>query len=149
MDRTLIWALVGIGTLAAVSIAYHDMADITDRRPLFSETKAVDEQQLRDKLESQGYSTVQISQDQGRLIATALKDGKKTRWVIDPKTGQDDSLFYDDDDCCRRARRRSRHEGESHAPGFSARAVGRCSFHGSGDDDDSRIEFRRRSADSL
>jgi hypothetical protein len=98
VDRTVMWAFIGVGALAAASVVFHDLGDITDRRPLFSETQPVDEQQLHDRLMAQGYSTVQITEDQGRLIATALKNGKKSRFVIDSKTGQDDSLFYDDDD---------------------------------------------------
>jgi len=98
MDRMVIWALLAVGTLAAASVAFHEATDWTDRRELFSANQPVNEQQLRDKLQSEGYSTVQVVEDQGRLVATALKDGKKSRFVIDSKTGKEDSLFYDDDD---------------------------------------------------
>lgn len=98
MDRTVIWAFAGVAALAAISVYFHEVSDNTDRRDLFASAQPVNEELLRAKLQSDGYDTIQILEDQGRLVATALKDGKKSRFVIDSKTGKDDSLFYDDDD---------------------------------------------------
>lgn len=99
MKRETVWAFAGIGLLAAASIAMHELGqDGTEHRELFSATGPITEQQLTDRLESQGYSTVRISQDGRYFIATALKEGKRSRFVLESDTGREASLWYDDDD---------------------------------------------------
>ena len=99
MRRDVLWVFAGVGLLAAASITMHDLGDNgTERRELFAGTGPITEQQLTERLESEGYSTVRISQDGRYFIATALKDGKRKRFVLESDTGREASLWYDDDD---------------------------------------------------
>ena len=99
MKREVVWAFAGVGLLAAASITMHELGqDGTEHRELFAANGPITEQQLTERLESEGYSTVRISQDGRYFIATALKDGKRKRFVLESDTGRDASLWYDDDD---------------------------------------------------
>jgi hypothetical protein len=85
--------------VAIAVVVVTDQMNPTEHRDLFSADQPVTEQMLRERLESEEYSTVQIMEDKGNLIATALKkDGDKARFVVSTKTGKDESLWYDDDD---------------------------------------------------
>jgi hypothetical protein len=98
MRREIVWAFLGIGALAAASVAMHELGQDTEHRELFAGTGPITEQQLTQRLESEGYSTVRISQDGRYFIATALKAGKRSRFVLESDTGREASLWYDDDD---------------------------------------------------
>ena len=98
MRRDILWAFVGVGILAAASITMHELTHDTEHRELFAGTGPISEQQLTERLESEGYSTVRISQDGRYLIATALKNGKRSRFVLESDTGREASLWYDDND---------------------------------------------------
>jgi hypothetical protein len=98
MRREIVWAFLGIGALAAASVAMHELGQDTEHRELFTATAPITEQQLTQRLESEGYSTVRISQDGRYFIATALKAGKRSRFVLESDTGREASLWYDDDD---------------------------------------------------
>jgi hypothetical protein len=99
MDRSTIIIMGVLGSLAAIAVVTGEMGP-TEHRELFAAVGPVTAPLLRERLESDGYSTVQITEDhdQGVLIATALKEGKKSRFVISAKDGRDESLWYDDDD---------------------------------------------------
>ena len=99
MRRDIVWAFAGVGLLAAASIAMHELGhNGTEHRELFAATGPITEQQLTQRLESEGYSTVRISQDGRYFIAAALKDGQRSRFVLESDTGREASLWYDDDD---------------------------------------------------
>jgi len=99
MKRDVIWAFAAVGLLAAASITMHELGgNGTERRELFTVTGPISEQQLTERLESEGYSTVRISQDGRYFIATALKNGKRSRFVLESDTGREASMWYDDDD---------------------------------------------------
>ena len=99
LRRDIVLAFAGVGLLAAASIAMHELAgNGTERRELFAGTGPISERQLTERLESEGYSTVRISQDGRYFIATALKNGKRSRFVLESDTGREASMWYDDDD---------------------------------------------------
>jgi predicted aspartyl protease len=98
MNRSTVWIAGGVAAMAIAFAVISEQMDLTEHRDLFSTEQPVTEQQLRDRLESEGYATVQIAQDRGNFIVTALKNGKESRFVVNTQTGKDESRWYDDDD---------------------------------------------------
>jgi hypothetical protein len=71
------------------------MAEPT-RGPVFIPgDKPVTEDQVRQKLQSEGWSNIQIAREGRYLEATGSKDGQTNRLEVDPQTGR---LRADDDD---------------------------------------------------
>jgi hypothetical protein len=93
MDRRyIIAALVG-GTLA-VTAAVVAIADAPD--PVFiAGDKPVTEEQIRAKLQADGYGDIRIIREGQYFEAAGAKDGKLAKLRIDAQTGR---LADDDDD---------------------------------------------------
>jgi hypothetical protein len=94
MDRRFIVALIGgIALIAATGVL---IATAQPRGAVFiAGDQPVTEAQVREKLQSDGYSNIQIVR-QGRFIeAMGSKDGKTGKVLVDARTGR---LADDDDD---------------------------------------------------
>jgi hypothetical protein len=63
----------------------------------------VTEQQVRQKLQSEGWSDIKIVRDGRYLETTASKDGQTTRIAVDSQTGRLRDTDDDDDDSARPA----------------------------------------------
>jgi hypothetical protein len=90
------WAIgaTGIAVIAAIGFAYV-MAEANRGPVLIPGDKPVTEDQVRQKLQSDGWSNIQIARDGRYLEATGSKDGQTSKMEVDSKTGR---LRADDDD---------------------------------------------------
>jgi len=94
MARVFIGILIGsflgggLGALIAVSNEREDDIFVASDQPLT-------EDQVRAKLQSNGWTAVQVSRDERYIEATASKDGRVARLMIDSLTGK---LIADDRD---------------------------------------------------
>ncbi len=77
----------GIGALIAVSNSQGDI--------FIASGQPVTEDQIRAKLQSQGWTAIQVTSDERYIEATASKEGRVARLMIDSLTGQ---LIADDRD---------------------------------------------------
>jgi len=77
----------GIGALIAVSNSQGDI--------FIASGQPVTEDQIRAKLQSQGWTAIQVTRDERYIEATASKEGRVARLMIDSLTGQ---LIADDRD---------------------------------------------------
>src|SRR5262245_32798061 len=94
MNRRLVAALIGGTALAAAAGAL--IATAQPRGAVFiAGDQPVTEAQVREKLQSDGYSNVQIARHGNLFEATGWKDGKTGKVVVDSRTGR---LADDDDD---------------------------------------------------
>ncbi len=98
MKRTIIWSIAG-GALLAAAAALVIAAPERDRGSAFIEgSKPVSEEQVRQKLVSDGWTNVQVVR-RGRLImAMGSKDGWSDALEIDAFTGRLRTVDDDDDD---------------------------------------------------
>ena len=78
----------GLGALIAVSNEGESDIFIASDQP-------VTEDQVRAKLQSEGWTAIQVSRDERYIEATASKDGRVARLMIDSLTGK---LIADDRD---------------------------------------------------
>jgi len=95
MKRAIAWSIAG-GILLAAAAALVIAAQERDRGAVFIEgSKPVTEEQVRQKLGSDGWTNVQVVR-RGRLVlAMGSKDGRTDAFVVDAFTGR---LRTDDDD---------------------------------------------------
>jgi len=94
MGRVLIGILVGAflgGGLGALIAMSNDR----DGDIFISSDVPVTEDQVRVKLLSEGWAAIQVTRDERYIEATASKDGRTARLMIDSLTGQ---LITDDRD---------------------------------------------------
>ena len=98
MRRAIIWSVAG-GILLAAAAALVIAAPERDRGPVFVEgSRPVTEEQVRQKLMSDGWTNVQVVR-RGRLVmAMGSKDGRTDALVVDAFTGRLRSDGDDDDD---------------------------------------------------
>jgi hypothetical protein len=99
MNRSQMWAIgaTGIAVIAAVGFAYV-MAE-ANRGPVFiAGDRPVTEDQVRQKLQSEGWSDIQIARDGRYLEATGSKDGQASKMEVDSRTGRLRAGDDDDDD---------------------------------------------------
>ena len=94
MNRRVAAALVvGAGLLAATGVL---IATAQPRGAIFiAGDRPVTEEQIREKLQTDGYSNVQIMRQGNFFEAMGSKDGKTGKVVVDARTGR---LADDDDD---------------------------------------------------
>jgi hypothetical protein len=97
MDRRWILAgsgmlLLGIAGVAMVS------AEPSRGRAFIAGDQPVTEDQVRQKLQSDGWSNVQIVRDGRYFEAMGSKDGETTKVAVDAKTGRLRAADDDDDD---------------------------------------------------
>jgi hypothetical protein len=95
MKRVIAWSIAG-GVLLAAAAAFVIAAPERGKGPIFIEgSRPVTEEQVRQKLVSDGWTNVQVVR-RGRLVmAMASKDGRTDAFAIDAFTGR---LHVDDDD---------------------------------------------------
>jgi hypothetical protein len=96
MNRNQIWAIGVTGIVVIVAIWFAYVMAEANRGPIFiAGDKPVTEEQVRQKLQSEGWSNIQIARDGRYLEATASKDGQASKMEVDSRTGR---LRADDDD---------------------------------------------------
>ncbi|MBX9842069.1 MAG: PepSY domain-containing protein [Xanthobacteraceae bacterium] len=96
MNRSLMWTLGGV-FLVLVTIAAVVTA-VPSRGPVFiAGDQPVTEDQVRQKLASDGWSNVQIVRDGRYFEAIASKDGQNNKIVVDSQTGRLRGTDDDDD----------------------------------------------------
>ena len=86
MGRVLIGILIGAflgGGLGALIVMYNSEGDI-----FTASGQSVTEDQVRAKLQSQGWTAIQVTSDERYIEATASKEGRVARLMIDSLTGQ-------------------------------------------------------------
>src|SRR5215472_7828689 len=98
MRRAVMWSVAG-GILLATAAALVIAAPERDRGAVFIEgSKPVTEEQVRQKLVSDGWSNVQVVR-QGRIVmAMGSKDGRTGAFAVDALTGRLRGDGDDDDD---------------------------------------------------
>jgi hypothetical protein len=70
-----------------------------NRGPIFiARDRPVNEDQVRQKLQSEGWSNVQITRDGRYLEATGSKDGQTSKMEVDSRNGRLRASGDDDDD---------------------------------------------------
>jgi hypothetical protein len=95
MDRRLlIGALLGGGAVLAATGAVIAIAE-TPGPAFIAGDKPVTEEQVRAKLQADGYADVRIVREGQFFEATGAKDGKGAKLRVDSRTGR---LATDDDD---------------------------------------------------
>jgi len=94
MNRRIAEALIiGAALLGATGVL---IATAQPRGAVFiAGDKPVTEDQIREKLQSEGYSNIQIVRQGNYFEALGSKDGKTGKLVVDARTGR---LADDDDD---------------------------------------------------
>ena len=96
MNQKLMWTIGAGGVLlVGVTALVMTMAEPTRGRVLIAGDKPVTEDQVRQKLQSEGWSNIQIRRDGRYLEAIGSKDGQISRMEVDSRTGR---LRADDDD---------------------------------------------------
>jgi len=94
MNRRLVVALIGGTALVAATGILIAMAQ-PKGAVLIAGDQPVTEAQVREKLQSDGYSNIQIVRQGHFLEALGSKDGKTGKVLVDARTGR---LAEDDDD---------------------------------------------------
>jgi hypothetical protein len=94
MTRRFVAGLItGAALLAATGVV---IATAEPRGPVFiAGDQPVTEAQVRDRLQSQGFTNIQIARRGNYFEAVGAKDGKSGKVVVDARTGR---LADDDDD---------------------------------------------------
>ena len=99
MNPRLIWTLGTGGVLLAGGIGLAMVMAEPTKGPVFiAGDKPVTEDQVRQKLQSDGWSDVQIARDGRYLEATGSKDGQASKMEVDSQTGRLRAGDDDDDD---------------------------------------------------
>ena len=99
MNQKLMWTIGAGGLLLVGATALvMTMAEPTRGRVLIAGDKPVTEDQVRQKLQSEGWSNIQIARDGRYLEATGSKDGQTSRMEVDSQTGRYRADDDDDDD---------------------------------------------------
>jgi hypothetical protein len=99
MNPRLIWTLGTGGALLAGGIGLAMVMAERTKGPVFiAGDKPVTEDQVRQKLQSDGWSNVQIARDGRYLEATGSKDGQTSKMEVDSQTGRLRAGDDDDDD---------------------------------------------------
>src|SRR5437763_4882840 len=97
MDRR--WILAGGGVfLLGIAGAAMVFAEPSKGPVFIAGDKPVTEDQVRQKLQSDGWSDVQIARDGRYLEATGSKDGQTSKMEVDSQTGRVRADNDDDDD---------------------------------------------------
>ena len=99
MNQKLMWTIGAGGLLLVGATALvMTMAEPTRGRVLIAGDKPVTEDQVRQKLQSEGWSNIQIARDGRYLEASGSKDGQTSRMEVDSQTGRYRADDDDDDD---------------------------------------------------
>ena len=92
MGRVLMAILIGaaLGGAVAALVAVSDEGDV-----FIASDQRITEEQVRAKLQSEGWADIKTSRDDRYIHATASKNGRTGRLTLDSLTGQ---LITDDRD---------------------------------------------------
>jgi hypothetical protein len=94
-----LWTIGIGGVLLAGGIGLAMVMAEPTKGPVFiAGDKPVTEDQVRQKLQSEGWSNIQIGRDGRFLEATGSKDGQAGRMEVDSQTGRLRASDDDDDD---------------------------------------------------
>jgi len=98
MRAAIKWAIGGAFLITAVTGLAMVMAE-PDRGPVFiAGDQPVTEDQVRQKLQSDGWSNVQIIRQGGWIEAIGVNNGQTNKVVVNSKTGRLRANDDDDDD---------------------------------------------------
>ena len=96
LNRKLLLLLIGI---SAVTVTASLMIANGQQTPvLIAGDRLVTEAQLREKLQTEGWSNIQIAQDGKYFRVTGYKYGKMAQLAVDSQTGRLRANNDDDDD---------------------------------------------------
>lgn len=98
MNRKLMWTIGVGGLLVAASGLAIVMAEPTKGPVFIAGDQPVTEDQVRQKLQSDGWTNIQIVRDGRYLEAIASKDGRNSKVEVDSQTGRLRAADDDDDD---------------------------------------------------
>jgi len=99
MNRKLIWAGSGLLLLGLIGVAMVTAEPEGAKGPVFiAGDKPVSEDQVRQKLQSDGWSNVQIVRDGQYLEAIGSKDGQSAKVAVNAQTGRLRAADDDDED---------------------------------------------------
>ena len=97
MRRMILLTTAGGFMVAATGLAIV-MAAPNQGPAFIAGDQPVTEDQVRQKLQSEGWSNVQIVREGRYIEATALKDGQSSKIAVDSQTGRLRGADDDDDD---------------------------------------------------
>src|SRR5262249_38579987 len=99
MNSKSMWILGTSGALLAGGIGLAMVMTEPTKGPVFiAGDKPVTEEQVWQKLQSDGWSNIQIARDGRYLEATGSKDGQASKMEVDSRTGRLRAGDDDDDD---------------------------------------------------
>jgi hypothetical protein len=94
-----LWTIGAGGVLLAGGIGLAIVMAEPTKGPVFiAGDKPVSEDQVRQRLQSEGWSDIQIARDGRYLEATGSKDGQTSKMEVDSQTGRLRAADEDDDD---------------------------------------------------
>ncbi len=97
MNRLVLWGVAAIlllgGAVAAVAVSERDTGS-----PYIAGDQPVTEDQVRQKMQTDGWTNVQIVREGRYFQAIGSKDGQARRITIDSQTGRLREVGDDDDD---------------------------------------------------
>jgi Peptidase propeptide and YPEB domain len=97
MNRLIVWTAAGGFVVAATGLAIV-MAEPSKGPAFISGDQPVTEEQVRQKLQSEGWSNIQTVRDGRYIEAIASKDGQNSKIAVDSQTGRLRAAGDDDDD---------------------------------------------------
>ncbi len=97
MNRVLVWT-IGVVAAAAITGFVVVMAEPRTGPVFIAGDKPVTEQQIRQKLEAEGWTNIQVSREGRYFEAVASKDGRSSKVDVDAQTGRLRPADDDDDD---------------------------------------------------
>jgi len=99
MNQKLVWIIGTGGVLLAAGVGFAIVTAEPTKGPVFiAGDKPVTEDQVREKLQSEGWSNIQMARDGRYLAATGSKDGQTSKMEVDSQTGRLRADNDDDDD---------------------------------------------------
>jgi hypothetical protein len=99
MNQKLMWTIGTGSALLAAGVGFAIvMAEPTEGPVFIAGDKPVTEDQVRQKLQSEGWLNIQIARDGRYLEATGSKDGQTNTVEVDSQTGRLRADNDDDDD---------------------------------------------------
>jgi len=97
MNRMILWTAAGGFVAAATGLAIV-MAQPNKGPAFISGDQPVSEEQVRQKLQSEGWSNIQTVREGRYIEAIASKDGQNIKIAVDSQTGRLRAADDDDDD---------------------------------------------------
>src|SRR5215831_18984774 len=96
LNRKLLLSIIGVSTI--IGTAGLMIANGQQDPVLIAGDRPVTEAQVRETLQTEGWSNIQIAQDGKYFRVTGYKYGKTVKLAVDPQTGQVRANDDDDDD---------------------------------------------------